>query len=200
MFVQVIEGKVGNAEALRGQLETWRRDLAPGADGWLGSTSGFTADNNFVGVVRFESEEAANANGQRPEQGAWWEATQAAIDGEAKFTNCPEVDTFGAGGSDDAGFVQIIKGRGDRAAIEPMIDEIESTLRKVRPDVLGGTVAWPGDGSFIQTVYFTSEGEARAAESAEPETDEDRESRERLMSSMQFDQYIDLPEPMLWSR
>jgi hypothetical protein len=200
MFMQVIEGKVGNAEALRGQLETWHRDLAPGAEGWLGSTSGFTADNTFVGVVRFESEEAANANNQRPEQGAWWEATQAAIDGEATFTNCPEADTWGGGGSDEAGFVQVIMGRGDRAAIVPVIGEIESTLREMRPDVIGGTVGWPGDGTFIQTVYFTSEGEARAAESAEPATDEDRAAQDKLMSSMQFDRYIDLPEPMLWSR
>ena len=200
MFVQVIEGKVGNLEALRAQVETWQRDLAPGAEGWLGSTAGVTADNTFVGVVRFESEDAANANSRRPEQGAWWEATQAAFDGDVTFTNCPEVDTFGAGGSDDAGFVQIIKGRGDRAAIQPVMGEIESALRKMRPDVIGGTVAWPGDGSFIQTVYFTSEGEARAAESSEPESDEARAARERLMSSMQFDQYIDLPEPMLWSR
>jgi hypothetical protein len=200
MFVQVIEGKVGNAEALRGQMDTWHRDLSGGADGWLGSTGGVSADNTFVGIVRFESEEAANANSQRPEQGAWWEATQAAFDGDVTFTDCPEVDTFGAGGSDDAGFVQIIKGRGDRAAIQPMYSEIEASLRKMRPDVIGGVVAWPGDGSFIQAVYFTSEGEARAAESAEPETDEDRAAQEKLMSSMQFDQYIDLPQPMLWSR
>jgi len=200
MFVQVIEGQVGNIEALRGQLETWMRDLGPGAEGWLGVTAGVAADGTFISVVRFESEEAAVANSRRPEQGTWWEGMQATFDGDVTFTDCPEVDTFGAGGSDDAGFVQIITGRGDRAVIEPMADELTAMLRKMRPDVIGGTVAWPGDGSFIQTVYFTSEGEARSAEGTEPATDEDRAARERMMSLMKFERYIDLPEPWLYSR
>ena len=49
-------------------------------------------------------------------------------------------------------------------------------------------------------MYFTSEGEARANESAEPISDQDRADAERLMSLMQVDRYIDLPDPMLYSR
>jgi hypothetical protein len=200
VFVQVIEGKVGDRAGLEAQLAAWMSDLQPGADGWLGTTAGVTADGTFVAVARFESEEAAMANGQRPEQGAWWEKTAAMFDGEATFTDCPVVDTFGAGGSDDAGFVQIMVGHADRDVIAPLANELDAVLRRMRPDVIGGTAAWPGDGRFIQTVYFTSEGEARANESAEPMSDQDRADAERLMSLMKVDRYIDLPQPMFYSR
>ena len=199
MFIQMLEGKVANAEALRGQMETWRNDLSPGAEGWLGATAGVTADGTFVSVVRFESEAAAQANSERPEQGAWWEATAATFDGDVTFTNCPDVDTFGAGGSDQAGFVQIMTGRGDRAEITRVTEELEAILNRMRSDVIGGTVAWPGDGSFVQTVYFTSEAEARANEGAEPATDEDKAAMERLGSLMTFDRFIDLSDPWLFS-
>lgn len=199
MFVQVMEGRVGNLEGLRTQMERWRAELQPGAAGYLGATAGVTADGTFINIVRFESEEAARANSGRPEQGAWWNDASPNFDGDVTFTDCPEVDTFGAGGSDDAGFVQVIKGRADRAALAPVAQETEAILRRTRPDVIGGVVAWPGDGTFIQTVYFTSEAEARAAESAPPASDEDREAWERMNSLMQFDGFIDLPDPWLFS-
>ncbi len=91
-------------------------------------------------------------------------------------------------------------GRGDRAAVLPVASEIEGILRRMRPDVIGGTIAWPGDETFVQTVYFTSEGEARAAESADPATEEDRAATERLASLMTFERFIDLADPMLYSR
>jgi hypothetical protein len=200
VFIQVMEGRVGDREGLQAQLAAWMSDLQPGVEGWLGTTAGETADGRFIAVVRFESQDAAEANSGQPEQGAWWEKTAATFDGEVTFTNCPDVDTFGTGGSDDAGFVQIMIGRGDRAAIKPLADELDAALRRMRPDVIGGTAAWPGDGTFVQTVYFTSEGEARANESGPPMSEQDRADAERLMSLMQVDRYIDLPDPMLYSR
>ena len=200
MFMQIIEGRVADGAALGAQMDAWVTDLAPGADGWLGSTAGLTADGGFVATARFESQAAAQANSARPEQGEWWAATAPAFDGDVAFTDCPEVDTIGAGGSDDAGFVQVITGRADRSAILPLAGEIEATLRRMRPDVIGGIVGWPGDGTFVQVVYFTSEGEARAAEGADPMSDEDRAARDRLMGMMEFHRYIDLHQPMLYSR
>jgi hypothetical protein len=109
------------------------------------------------------------------------------------------VDTFGGGGSDDARFVQIMSGRGDRSVVLPVAEELEEILRRVRPDVVGGTVGWTGDGSFVQVVYFTSEGEARTGESAQP-SPEDQAALERLSSSMEVDRYLDLSDPWLYSR
>lgn len=200
MFVQVLEGKVRDVGGLRAQLEAWKSDLQAGADGWLGTTAGITADGTFIAVVRFESQEAARANSIRPEQSEWWKATEATFDGAVTFTDCPDVDIVGAGGSDDAGFVQIIFGRADRSAILPITDELAATLRRMRPDVIGATAAWPGDGTIIQTVYFTSESDARAAESAELMSDEDRAASERLSSLMQMERFVDLSDPWLYSR
>lgn len=199
MFIQIIEGRVKDAEGMRAAVERWRAELAPGAQGFLGTTGGVTADGRFIGVVRFESEDAARANSDRPEQGEWWAEASSNFDGDVAFTNCPDVDTFGAGGSDDAGFVQVIKGRADRAALAPIAAETDELLSRSRPDVLGGTVAWPGDGSFVQTVYFTSEAEARANEGREPATDEERQAWERMSSLMQMDSFSDISDPWLYS-
>ena len=102
MFVQVIQGAVSDAQRVRDHMETWTRDLAPGATGWLGSTAGVTADGQGVAVVRFESEEAARANSDRPEQGAWWEGMAALYTGDPVFHESVwvDADTPGDGGLD----------------------------------------------------------------------------------------------------
>ena len=40
MFIQVIEGKTHDPEALHRQIDVWERDLKRGAIGYLGSTAG----------------------------------------------------------------------------------------------------------------------------------------------------------------
>ena len=52
----------------RAQLGTWAAEAAPGAIAWLGSTSGVTDDGQLVALARFESEEAAQQNSDRPDQ------------------------------------------------------------------------------------------------------------------------------------
>src|SRR4051794_38537138 len=71
MFIQIIQGKVSDADHLRRQLERWRKEIKPGAKGYLGHTGGVTADGRTIAMVRFESEADAKANSDRPEQGAW---------------------------------------------------------------------------------------------------------------------------------
>ena len=68
MFVQVIQGKLKDADLLNRQVERWRKEIKPGAKGYLGSTSGNTADGRSIAVIRFESEADARANGERAEQ------------------------------------------------------------------------------------------------------------------------------------
>ena len=55
MFVQVIKGKVSDSSAIRATLDKWLSELAPGATGWLGSTTGVTDDGTLIGIVRFDS-------------------------------------------------------------------------------------------------------------------------------------------------
>ena len=198
MFVQVVEGRVRDRDAMRARADQWVRELGPSATGWLGTTAGVADDGTFVAVVRFESEAAAQANSDRPEQGAWWEETKAHFDGDVTFTNCPDVDTFGAGGSDDAGFVQVMQGRADRERVAAEMPALEEPMRRMRPDVIGGIAAWPGDGTFIQVVYFSSEEEARQGERAEP-SPEDAETMAELNGLMEVERYVDLREPWLAS-
>ena len=77
MFIQIIQGKCTRQDECREMGERWRRELGPGAEGWLGGTYGFTDDDQFMAIVRFDSRESAARNSQRPEQGAWWREMEA---------------------------------------------------------------------------------------------------------------------------
>src|SRR5512143_3324754 len=92
-------------------MDRWREELEPGAEGFLGGTYGLTDDDEFIGVVRFDSRESAERNSQRPEQGQWWADTEQCFDGEVTFHDCDDVTLMFDGGSDDAQFVQVMQGR-----------------------------------------------------------------------------------------
>jgi hypothetical protein len=196
VFIQVIQGKCNDADAMHRRMDMWREELEPGAVGWLGGTYGLTDDNEFIGVVRFDSAESAMRNSNRPEQGAWWAETSKLFDGEVTFHDCDDVTLMLDGGSDDAGFVQVIQGRvSDPAKLHQMMDnQPMEMLHQQRPDILGGTVAIDKDGFFTQTIAFRSEAEAREYEKQEmpPEMREQMDS----MNAMESDvSYHDLHHP-----
>lgn len=195
MFIQVIQGRCSDAEALRRQTDRWKEDLAPGADGWLGATYGMTDDGMFVGVVRFESREAAERNSARPEQGRWWEETSRCFDGEVTFHDCDDPVVMLDGGSDDAGFVQVIEGRlEDPGRFREWMSQPMDMLHEARPEIIGATIAIDDDGWFTETVAFRSEAEARAGESAPMPADVQAEW-EQEMSHVRDMGYLDLHHP-----
>lgn len=199
MFVQLMIGDPADTDLLRNQMEAWMRDLAPGADGWLGATAGPSSQGPFVTVVRFESEEAARANSDRPEQGEWWKATEAGYDGPVTFVDSNDVQTFMGGGSDDAGFVQIMRSTvSDRARLEAMDAQMEDLVKQARPDVIGGLRIWEGGGRVTDVNYFTSEAEARQGEAAEPppELAASFEEWQQLTGDVTW---YDLTDPWLYS-
>jgi len=199
VFIQVIRGRVGDADGLRAAVERWRDEIAPQVPGWLGSTGGATADGTAIAVVRFESAEAARRNSERPEQQQWWAGASHYFVGDVAFHDCEQVLSFLDGGSDDAGFVQIIQGRTtDVDRMRQLMEQSSNALRALRPDVIGGTVALHGDGGFTQTVYFTSEAAARDGERKEspPELKALDEQVSALLSEATF---YDLPRPWLHS-
>lgn len=167
MFIQVITGQVADPDGLAAALDRWQREVRPGATGFLGSTSGVTADGQLVVLARFESADAAKANNDRPEQGAWWAEAERCLSGEVTFRDCDEVDTYRDGGSDEASFVQVMQGRADREELRELDSRAEALLPDLRPDLLGSVRAWSGD-VYTEAAYFTSEAEARAAEAQEP--------------------------------
>ena len=199
MFAQIVQGRVTDPAGLRKQWERWIEDVKPGAEGFLGSTGGVTANGEFVTMARFESEDAARANSNRPEQSAWWEETSQYLE-SPMFHDCRQVDVFGGGGSDSAGFVQVIQGKvTDVEASRALDARMEPEMRDRRPDVIGGVNAWhPENGRFTTFIYFTSEAEARAAE----EKMEDDPSVAEFMQEMQAlsdgePSYLDLTEPWM---
>jgi hypothetical protein len=196
MFIQIIQGKCTRQDECREMGERWLRELAPGADGWLGGTYGFTDDDQFLAIVRFESQEAAAANAARPEQGAWWSEMEALFDGPVEFHDCADVTLLMDGGSDDAGFVQVIKGKVDDVdTLKAMMTDTEQ-LHEMRPEILGGTLAIEADGSFIETVSFSDEESARRGEQvAMPE-----QVRRAMETAMHDVSYLDLHQPWFASR
>jgi hypothetical protein len=165
VFIQVIQGKCSDADAMHRQMDRWRAELEPGAMGWLGGTYGVTDDNEFMGIVRFDSRESAEHNSNRPEQSAWWAETARLFEGEATFHDCDDVTMMLDGGSDDAGFVQVIQGRlSDPGKFRMMMDQPMDMLHRERPDIIGGTIAIDKDGFFTQTIAFTTETAAREGE------------------------------------
>jgi hypothetical protein len=91
MFAQVIQGKTSDPDGLQAAIDRWIQELAPGAIGWLGTTGGTTEDGRTIAVVRFESEEAARRNSERPEQDQWWAETAKLFDGEATFRDSSDL-------------------------------------------------------------------------------------------------------------
>jgi len=200
MYIQVIQGRCNNADRLREQLDLWEQTLADGADGWLGTTGGVTDDGTFVAVARFDSREQADANSARPEQDAWWRETSTCFDGEAGFTDYDDAFTWLGGGSDDAGFVQVMRGRvADADGFRTFSQQPMEGLSEMRPEIIGGTVAVADDGDFTQTIYFTSEAEAREGEKKEMPEEVQREMGQ-AMGDMSDIAYLDLRDPWFSGR
>ena len=196
MFIQIIQGRCTRPDELHALADEWREQLAPGATGWLGGTYGFTDDGDFVGVVRFDSRESAMANSDRPEQTAWAERMAACFDGPIEFHDCDDVTMFLDGGSDRAGFVQVIRGKvDDPSRLKAMLADT-TMLHEMRPEIIGGTLAIEPDGTFTETVAFTDEDSARRGEKIEPPDDVRRE----LAHVMQGATFYDLHDPWFESR
>jgi hypothetical protein len=196
MFIQVIEGKTNDKTGLARQNERWQEELAPGARGYLGMTGGVADDGTVVMLARFESETAANANSERPEQGSWWSDTEQCFDGAVTFRNCTDVDVESVGDLDTARFVQVMQGTAsDKARVRQIGPLLTEKMAQLRPDVLGTVIAWDGD-QFTQLVYFRSETEAREGEKkmgeAPPELQE-------IMDLAPVSTYIDLKDPWIRS-
>jgi hypothetical protein len=200
MFIQMIQGTCRDSDGLRRQIDLWRRELGPKAEGWLGGTYGVTDDSTFVGMVRFDSKEAATRNSTRPEQNAWWTETEKYFDGEVTFHDCDDAMIFLDGGTDDAGFVQVIEGRlTDPERFRRFMDLPMDLLHETRPEIIGGVMAMAPDGTFIETVAFRSEDAAREGERKEMPA-EMRQEWDDVIAQMQDVTYLDLRHPWFASK
>jgi hypothetical protein len=199
MFVQVIRGHVSDAASLRRLMDRWVAEIRPSAEGFLGSTAGVTKDGQGIAIARFEDAAAAQRNSGRPEQGNWWAEMEKVFDGPVTFLDTEDVDTWLDGGSDDAGFVQVMIGTAtDRNALNALMAEADPFLRQLRPDLIGSIVSWHDGGTFVEAAYFRSLAEARQGESATPPA-EAESLVARLNELQKVDEYLDLEDPWLVS-
>jgi hypothetical protein len=198
MFAQVIQGKTSNPQGLEAALDRWLQELAPNATGWLGSTSGVTEDGRAIAVVRFESEEDARRNSNRPEQDQWWSETAKLYDGEATFLDSTDVTVDLQGDPDRAGFVQIMRGRSnDPERAKQLMDQDSDKWAAFRPDMLGSVAIGHDDGSYTMVMYFVSEAEAREGERKEPPPELQAQMEEMNKLSVGEPEYFDLKQPLI---
>ena len=121
------------------------------------------------------------------------------FDGDVSFQDRTDVRQWLGGGSDDAGFVQIMAGHS--ADVDRMYDLLSGASDRVhdaRPEILGGTLAFTATGDYIEAIYFTSEEAARAGEQGEMPEDM-RAMIDEEMSLMGEVEFHDLHRPMLVS-
>ena len=200
MFVQVIQGRTSDAEGLRAATDRWTEELAPSAVGWLGSTGGVTDDGRAIVVVRFESEDAARRNSDRPEQGEWWAQTERLFDGEVTFLDSTDVVVDLQGDPDRAGFVQVMRGRTrDPERSRQLMAQDPDTWAAHRPDVLGSLEIGHDDGAYTVVVWFTSEAEAREGERKEVPLELRPAMEEVGKLAVGEPEYFDLRQPILAS-
>jgi hypothetical protein len=198
VFVQVIKGQVADAGKLRAAFDRWMQELAPGSIGWLGTTAGVTEDGRFIALARFESEEAARANSDRPEQDRWWAETARLFSGEASFADSSDVTVDVTGDPDAAGFVQVIQGRGsDPGRARELMGQDSSAWAAFRPEILATVAVGHEGGAYTMAVYFTSEAEAREGERKQPPPELQAEMDELAALSVGEPEFFDLREPWL---
>ncbi|HJU00429.1 MAG TPA: hypothetical protein VJ966_04385 [Actinomycetes bacterium] len=200
MFVQVIKGRVADPARVKAALDRWAEELAPGAEGWLGTTAGVTADGRFIAAARFSSEEAARRNSDRPEQDRWWSETARLFDGEPSFDDSDDVEVDTNGDPAAATFVQVMQGRSsDPERARQLMAEDSTDWSSFRPDMLGSLAVGHDGGAYTMVMWFTSEAEAREGEAKEPPPELKAQMEEMGTLSVGQPEFFDLTDPWLYA-
>ena len=197
MFIQTMEGTTSRPDEVKDRIDTWVRDLMPGAVGYFGSTSGCTDDGHCIMIARFATAEDARRNSERPEQDAWWRATAELFDGPVEFHESEEVQVKTHGDVGGATFVQIMEGRvTDRDRAKRLEDRAtRSWSSSVRTSSGSRPPTSTATGSSKPS---TSPPRPTAREGEQREIPESfASSFEEMQQVMQVEQYLDLRDPWL---
>lgn len=169
MFIQMITGRCTAQDEMHAVVDAWCEGMGS-CEGWLGGTYGFTDDDMFVGVVRFTSAASYVECCSHDFAAGCWARALECFDGEPELHGSEDTTIMLSEAGDGAGFVQLIRGRAtDPERLRAMVTDAEMTsmLREARPDIMGATLLIEEDGSFTETVCFTSEAAARIGERLE---------------------------------
>jgi hypothetical protein len=200
VFIQVIQGPVADPDKIKAALERWVKDISPGATGWLGTTAGVTQDGRFIALARFDSQETAQANSDRPEQGQWWAETAHLFSDDPVFSNSTDVTVDLSGDPSDAGFVQVMRGRGkdpDRA--RELMNDDSVDWASFRPEILGNVGCGHAEGAYTMATFFTSEQAAREGEAKELPPELKGVMEEMTQLNIGIPEFFDLTDPWLYA-
>ena len=91
--------------------------------------------------------------------------------------------------------MQVIRGKVDDVdRVKAMVADT-TMLHEMRPEILGGTLAFEADGTFTETVAFTDEASARKGEQLEPPPEVPEEIQEVMQEVMSGAVFYDLRAP-----
>lgn len=190
-MIRIVKGLAGDPVGLRTGCHGWQEQLAE-LPGWISTTAGVTDKGVFIAVVRFDSE----ASARTAPDAAW--AEPAVKDG-VTVDDYPGAEVYNAGESAAAGFVQTFEGWAkDMDRLRALQVELAPLIEETRPEETGDTLAWRDDGRFAFTGYYTSEHEARLAESnLTPDVQAGWAEMVGLIENLEF---FDLSDPWVWVR
>jgi hypothetical protein len=159
-----------------------------------------TQDGRFVALARFESEEAARRNSARPEQHQWWMQTSKLFTGQVTFRDSSDVTVDVHGDPGEAGFVQVMQGRGsDPERARELMAQNPDDWAAFRPDVIGSVAVGHEGGAYTLAFYFTSEQAAREGEGKEPPPQLKAQMEELNQLNVGEPEFLDLRHPWLYS-
>lgn len=189
--MQMVTGACARQDEMRTVVDDWCADMAM-RDGWLGGTYGFTDDNQFVGVVRFASQQAYDACCSAEMAGAHWAAAASCFDGMPEIHQSEDVTFMLDGAFDEDGsaqFVQVIRGRATNPErLRNMVADqgMTAMLHQARPEIVGASLLIEKDGSYTETIAFTDEAAARRGEQLEMPEDVAEDWQSALSEAPQF--------------
>lgn len=166
MFVRMLRARVSAKPLLRNAWDQLGDSLGK-IPGWRCMVGGIDRDGGFFGTIEFTDPGAAHHAWTDGEVSRWLQEVQRSLDNVDERESA-DGEILLPGPRNEAGFIQFIQARtSDKPRWKAINDAMQEVMRSHRPEVLAATIAWNDDDSFLETVYFTSEQEAREGESRE---------------------------------
>jgi hypothetical protein len=104
------------------------------------------------------------------------------------------------GDPDDAGFVQVIQGRGsDTDRARELMSQNSSEWAAFRPDIIGSVGVGHDGGAYTTAIYFTTEEAAREGERRQPPPQLTAQMEEMNELNIGVPEFFDLKQPWLYS-
>jgi hypothetical protein len=126
--------------------------------------------------------------------------TSKLFTGDVTFRDSSDVDVDVHGDPGEAGFVQIMQGRGsDPERARELMAQNPDDWAAFRPDIIGSAAVGHEGGAYTMAMYFTSEEAAREGERKEPPPQLQAQMEEMNQLSIGEPEFLDLRQPWLYA-